>query len=430
MDERFDTVGEFVKFCFELFNISIHHAIYYYEALNDLPHIMAEVIFINENDEKEEVDFWDLDENFLTSEYPDIAKVAAFFFGVSEETILEQDGTITDRFLDRSKGSAFFSTAWDVRARIRGGYFKGKIGRNLGGYLTENWSLNEAMQSEFPVRYDYGTIRERLVAQLKQEDKVVPGLYHKNGTITKLSVHTEHFVSCDNKDFLEAFLYIVKRLDILFHKAIKDGLSEEERQEYDFYVLTLNVRMSVLRTKHAFYRNIILFRDFYKDHHYSDLASYLRFYFWHDDYYQPWRCIEFTKYKDLAQSFFNYVPEAKTEMRKFAMEVRNFKCTYTWSDSPHLTFSEEEEEEDKIDAKYYGYEYIPPENRPLVKDTYYLEKDPDELEDDLVHAKELSKFASPPRQGGIRISNPQGRVYGDNNYTKVLLKYDVVGRLV
>lgn len=430
MEEQFDTVGEFVKFRFELFNISIHHAIYYYEALNDLPHIMDEVVFINENDEKKEVDFWDLDEDFLATEYPDIAKVAAFFFGVSEQEVISQNEHITDRFLEDKETSDFFTTAWDIKDRTRGRYFKGQVGRNLGGVLTERMSLDEATSIGFENRYDYHSVPERLYKTLKEKGNSVPGLFHPGQKILDLKIYTEHFISCECSDFLEAFFHIAEKLEKLFHKAVNSGLTERERQEYDFYVLALNVKMAIIGSKHAFYRNILVFRDFYKEHVYTDLASYLRFDFWHEDFYQPWRCIEFTDCGNLVQRFFDYVPEAKKAMRQFAMEVGYFKCTYTWSDSPHFSGTPEEEAEEKALMELCGMEYVPPEQRRRVPETFYLEKTAAELEDDYKYAKVLSALASPSHQGGVRVANPEGRLYAKKNWTQVLIKYDYKGGLI
>ena len=406
MDKLFDTVPEYVQYLFEEFSIPLHQAIYYYEALNNLPHIMDSVVFYYEDDKDgEEVDFWNLDEGFLITEYPEIAKVAAFFFGVSEQAVLEQDETIGDQFLEDEEISSFFTTAWDVKDRIRGGYFKGLIGRRLG-FLTEGMSLNDALSPggiSFESRYDYADVKDRLLLQLRKDSELVPGLFYEGQELLELTIHTEHFVSYDIEEFINAFLNIVKRVDSLFHKAISEGLTEEERIEYDFYVLTLGIKMIGPGPKYAFYRNIVLYNDYYKDHQYDELTSYLRFDFWHYDYYQPWRCMEFTDDKNLAQKFFDLVPEAKKQMREFAMDVRYFECTYVLS-NPKSLISEDEEE-------------------PTSPEVYYIEKPKEELEDDYDYSVKLATFASPPLKGGIRAVIPKGRKYVEKNFAQLLSKY-------
>ena len=107
-----------------------------------------------------------------------------------------------------------------------------------------------------------------------------------------------------------------------------------------------------------------------------------------------------------------------------------FECTYTWSDSPHFSGTPEEEAEDKALMERYGMEYVPPEQRRRVPETFYLEKTAAELEDDYKYAKVLSALASPPRQGGVCAANPEGRLYAKENWTQAYLKYCPKGGLI
>jgi len=151
--------------------------------------------------------------------------------------------------------------------------------------------------------------------------------------------------------------------------------------------------------------------------------SYLRFDFWHDDYYQPWRSNKFANNKAFAQKYFNYIPEAKKTMREFVMHVLYYKCVYTWSDARFLEFTDEDAYFARQIPQEAGIQFLSPEEMTRIPDTFYLKKTTDELEEDPIYAKKLSSLAGPQHKGCIFISSPEGRLYAKESFLFIMMKY-------
>lgn len=337
--------------------------------------------------------------------------------------VIEQDESVPYRYLNNKNIAPFYEFGREMKSLIRGAYFKKGMSRNLSWILPDDMSLAEASLRGFKSRYNIPSLKSRLLNELKKTDKSCPGTYHPGQHINNLSITTDHFVSFETDAFIQAFTYIADRIEYLFHKALNEGLTQEERTEYDFYILTLNVRMVIMGPRRAFHRNIIIFKEFYKDHPYEDLTSYLRFDFWHDDYYQPWRSNKFANNKAFAQKYFNYIPEAKKTMREFVMHVLYYKCVYTWSDARFLEFTDEDADFARQISQEAGIQFLSPEEMPRIPDTFYLKKTTDELEEDPIYAKKLSSLAGPQHKGGIFISSPEGRLYAKESFPYIMMKY-------
>lgn len=378
-------VVEFIDDLLSSYDLTPNRAIFLYEHNNRIVNPNSPLIFIDYY--KEDPDSWCL--HFL----PELVSSTAYVFGVSEDEIWECNEQV-DVFLKNEDNYTFFGAREQFAFRYLGSHFAGsEDAKALIGLLFGDMSLTELVHSGLPLRYDYSTVPARLYDSLKKVNKEVPGVFHEGEKIVNLNVTTEHFISYPRfREYLLAFLKIARRIEDLFYKQLNSPLSPEEEREYNFYVLALDVRPVVMGSMNATTKVVSSLKSIYKEHHFDEITSYLRFDFWKAHLAEPWRCIEFTEDFDLAQQFFNYVPEAKAHFRNFSFASKHFICEYNWSDSINTSLDGEPERE-----------------------SFAIEKTESELEDDIEYSLRLSRMASPPKLGGIVVKEPEGRVFARNN---------------
>ncbi len=253
----------------------------------------------------------------------------------------------------------------------------------------------------FEERYDYGSVKARLVEKLKEIDTVMPGTFHVGAEITCLSIGTEVFFSFPKcGDMLRSYIQMVDRAGELFFKALKSELPEEEICELDFLASRLEAKDS-LAGMLATYDNVRLLREVYIEENLPGFLSYVRL--WGFESTSPWRCKEFFDDINLAQRFVNIFPRAKAKMREFAVNVRKFACTFVWSDAGPVMYPPEEE---ALDFELFGrYEelYVPIEKRAKETTLIYVDKTADEMFDWEEAAQRLSRAASPALLGGLEL---------------------------
>ena len=81
-------------------------------------------------------------------------------------------------------------------------------------------------------RYDFPSIKERLVQQLKEYNAVMPGAYHEGAEITDLRISTQTMFSFSEcPTMIQSFLDMTDRLQELFYKAIEGELPTDEINE-------------------------------------------------------------------------------------------------------------------------------------------------------------------------------------------------------
>lgn len=381
------SVSEVIEFTIGLlsrYNLTPRRSVFLYEQNSRTKNNVSPLDYIEQY--KEDPHAWC--ERFL----PELVASTAFIFGVSEDAIWECDRQIDD-FINDGDNHAFFDAQEQFAFRYLGSHFAGDTeDKALIGTLVEEMTLTEAIHSGLPVRYDYSTITTRLYDSLKQLNHVVPGVFHDEGRIVNLKVTTEHFISYPElRRYLFAFLKIAHRLEELFYKQLISSLSSEEEREYNFYVLALDVRPVIMGNMNATTKVIDSLKEIYKEHHYDEITSYLRFDFWKAHLAQPWRCIEFTEDPDLAQQFFDYVPEAKGILRNFSFSSQHFTCEYNWSNTPGAA--------------------------AIERESFCIKKTESELENDMEYAARLSRMASPPKLGGIVVKEPAGRLFAREHPT-------------
>ena len=255
-------------------------------------------------------------------------------------------------------------------------------------------------------KYSEQDIIKRLVAELKEIDKYIPGTHHVNADITKLVITTESVFSFPRcKEMVSSYLDMVDRVQQLFFKALKSELDENEINELNFLASWLRAEDLVYPGVLITYPNILMFRDIYNEENYDDFFAYVKFRRYTYGFlsardFVPWRCKEFLEDSELIQRFVNVHPLAKESMREFYMELVNFSCEFTWSDALPIELSEEEELEYRILNNIE-----PGEDLHLAKERthVYVRKNEKELGDCEEYIRNLNRVTSPVSQGGVSI---------------------------
>ena len=323
---------------------------------------------------------------------PELVSSTAYLFSVSENEIWECNEQV-DAFLNNEDNLNFFVKE-QFEFRYMGSHFAGNAEEKaLLGLLFGDMSLTHAVHSGLPVRYDYPSITTRLYDSLKQLNNEIPGIFHEGEKIVNLKITTDHFISFPRlREYLLAFLNIAHRIEELFYKQLHSSLSTEEEREYNFYVLAMDIRPVIMSSMNATTRVVDSLKEVFKNHPFDEITSYLRFDFWKAYLAAPWRCIEFTEDFNLAQQFFNYIPEAKGYLREFSFSSQHFTCEYSWTDS-HTSL---------------------PDN-DLERESFCIKKTESELENDMEYAARLSRMAARSKMGGIVAKEPAGRLFARAN---------------
>ena len=119
------------------------------------------------------------------------------------------------------------------------------------GYYDKNFDTTRLMEVIFDEdlsdcyrrKYDYEDVKKRLVVQLKEYDKTIPGTYHAGARMRNLHIYTGTF--CHYKDMdklIKTFFRMVERAEELFFKALDNGLETDEIKEYNIIVSLLGMQ--------------------------------------------------------------------------------------------------------------------------------------------------------------------------------------------
>jgi len=259
-------------------------------------------------------------------------------------------------------------------------------------------------------RYNYQAIKKRMIAQLKEIDKIMPGTYHENAQITNLEISTEFFMSFPEcSDMIRSFVEMVDRLKELFFKALKEELTTDEEKEMNFLASWLIAKDVVTPRDLITYKTVRIYREVYLKENLSDFYSYAKIERFVGS--APWRCMEFFNDPDLVQKFVEIFPQAKREMIQFTMDVTKFSCTFVWSDAGPVVFSPEEEEELHEFNMAIGEEDTPLEERAREKTHIYVDKTRSEIYGWEQAIKRLKKAASPESKGGVVLPKKEKYPY-------------------
>lgn len=251
-------------------------------------------------------------------------------------------------------------------------------------------------------RYDIKTIKERLVEQLKAIDEYIPGTYHDGAEITDLRIATQTLFSFPQcTEMLRSFLDIIERIKELFFLAIKQDLAEEEANELNFLVSWTEAVDIVTPSTMITYDTICAYRDIYIKEGHSDFFAYAKFKGFIRT--NPWRCQEFFDDPELVKKLVHTFPQAKGEMRKFALELTKFECDFVWSDAQPIQYSEDEEKELEYLDQLFGVRHVPVEERPKARTQIYVDKNLSEVYGWGRYIDILKQMSGPVAKGGLDI---------------------------
>lgn len=251
-------------------------------------------------------------------------------------------------------------------------------------------------------RYDFTSIKERLIWQLKEYDAVMPGVYHEGAEITDLRISTQTMLSFPECPIMiESFLDMTDRLQELFYKAIESELPTDEINEMNFLASWLRACDIVTSDTLITYDNVRCYHEIYKEENLDDFFEYAKIKAFVDS--NPWRCQEFFSDAALLQRFVTVFPQAKAKMREFGMELTNFSCEFVWSDAKLIQYSDEEEHEMAAVDQICGLKTISVEERAKERTYIYVNKNRSELYGWGNYIKTLKKTCGPVSKGGIEV---------------------------
>ena len=402
----------FIKTCCNKLGLSLENYFYsfMYEDEDDID---------NENGEWVEMPWTDQSGNL----YPVIIPFASEILGVSEEDILACNEKALQKWF--AKYPYFEYLLPYMTARDRSFY-------NSDAYDTRRlltFLFNEKINIPCPPRFNYQDVKTRLVEQLKDLNKTIPGTYHEGATITQLQIYTETIFHFDLiTKMANSFLTMVDRAIHLFLKAVKEDLVDEELHEYNLLVSVLGLRDRYYVGRYLYHSELIKARELYVSTNEDNIRNSIVFE--RGRVFKPWYCAEFIEDKDLVKRYLSAIPEAKGEMREFAVGVTQFDCRFTWSDAQPVWLSPEDEAEmDSID-EMFGDSPIKPEERAKERCNIYVPKNEEELDGLAGAAGKLLDYCRPERLGGLECKMPEysasdsfshlqfllGRVRRNNNY--------------
>lgn len=324
-------------------------------------------------------------------------KRISIHFGVTTEEIENTDKAAATRYWDKYP---FFSLYHQYRHLWNWNQQYKDPEPTAGEYLL-NAILGDNNGIPVRIRYDISSVKERLIEQLKEYDKVFPGTYHAGAEITDLKISTQTIFSFPKcPDMLRSFLEMVKRYKELFIKAVEQDLHEDEVNELNFLASWLAVKDRVHTGTQMTYDNILRFREIYRK---ENLQNFYDFVVVKAPFFDccPWRCREFFDDISLVQEYVDVYPLAKSKMRQFGMELTKFSCDFVWSDAKPVMFSEEEEQELADFEDICGMEHVPIEKRAKERTRIFVDKNRSEIYGWGSYIKVLKKAYGPVSRGGV-----------------------------
>lgn len=272
-------------------------------------------------------------------------------------------------------------------------------------------------------RYHNGHLKERLLDLLRSYDSVIPGCYHKDADIAKLSVRTNNFTTFESiKDLTESYLSMVDRARELFYKLWDQELSEQEKCEYNFLVSVLGMRDIAHRKQPIYYETARKFVPVYKQESFNEYSSYI---IYRGAEMPPvWTCKEFYDYPELVERVVYEFPKVKAEIGRMAMWSQNFLCSFAWTDEPYPTVDVIDEEYLLGVARDFGEE-IPSQYHHI-----YVPKSKEEIGDDAKYIDYCKKLAAPASKGGLKLPTREVRYTMENGREltkRIVARFQLLG---
>lgn len=335
-------------------------------------------------------------------------------FGLTKDEILNTDAEAAKRYWNKYP---FFRLFSDYMAKWKWNQqFKDPMPSAEELLFNAIFADNKGIPAQ--VRYDIKSVKERLLEQLRAIDEYVPGTYHANAEITDLKVATQTLFSFPQcTEMLRAFLEITERIQELFFRAIKEELSEDEANEMNFLVSWTEAVDVAAPNTIITYDTVRLYRNVYIEEGYDDFFAYVKFKRFIGT--NPWRCQEFFDDPELVKKLVFTFPQAKGEMRKFALELTKFECDFLWSDAQPIQYSEEEEKELEQIDNMLGARHIPAEERPKVRTQVYVDKNRSETYGWGKYISILKKMSGPVSKGGLEIPDRSHLLDLNNSFKRI-----------
>lgn len=261
--------------------------------------------------------------------------------------------------------------------------------------------FGEKCASEYPLRYNKVSVKNRLIEKLKDINLYIPNTFHEGADIENLQIITQQFYSYPQIATMAlSFFEMFERMKYLFYRA-KDNsvftLKQDEIDEYNFLVSVFGVRDKA-STADLYYDNIVKLRKVYKQEEYKDFFSYVRI-SPVLGFATPWMCKEFTERKELFQMYVNIYPEQLPKIRAAAMHISKFECVFNWSDAQPVDINSDDDflnlnDDDLLKTAKQMQDY---------HRTVYIDKTADELDGDDKFAERLTYLIGVPSMGGITM---------------------------
>ena len=262
-------------------------------------------------------------------------------------------------------------------------------------------------------RYDMNDVMHRVVMQLQEIDKVMPGTYHKNAEPIDITIYYSNFCHYHEMEtLLSSFFNMFENFETLFYAALEHDLRNEQIMEYNFLVSVLGIKDIAYPKGYLYYDRLVKCRELFKKEKQENIFGYIRLETRRN--FAPWRCAEFVNDSELVQKYVNLFPFAKNEMREFAMSVLKFKCDFAWSDAKPMMFTPEDEEAIREIDELLDQESLSLEERAKERTVVYVDKNKKELQKDEKYAKKLKKLSSPARIGGVKAPQRVTHCYDIN----------------
>lgn len=260
-----------------------------------------------------------------------------------------------------------------------------------------------------PVKYDLRQIQQRLTEKLKELDESLPGTYHEEAEIQDLKIGISNFCHYPKMEkLIDSYLQMIERAGELFFKALEEDLCEEEINEYNIIVSVIGIKDFVCPVKgNLYYDNLVRCRDIYKRENLPNFYDYITFSPSRSPV--PWRCAEFVENKDLVQRYINYHPNDKRYMREFAMQTKQFKCDFVWSDAKPVQL----DDDDDMFGDDFDDIFGKPTKPALERTVVFVPKTPEELGDNEKYADILLQLCGSEKMGGIVLPPYRNKVDGE-----------------
>ncbi len=350
-DNIYDFYEYFVRIIFEKYNIN------YSFFFDDT----EEESFVTENDFGEFA-------NCRLSSDPHYISKAAEILGTTYEAIIELDTDQIYKYYDKYP------------------YFK------LLPLAMEAYNREWKLQHDNDI--DMSEITSRLIDTAKRFDDFIPGTFHPNAKIERLSITTHVIADFDQaKELWTSYLEMVDNAQKLFFKILHDEpISKDEIMEYNFLVSVLNIHDAVLPNCFLHYSSLVKLRPVYLEYGYTEFYSFAKIKMgpFSNFAIRPWDFTATASDKDIIQRYINIHPVCngdltKEYIRKKVMEVKNYHCCFQWSDAMPLDPYDKDMKE--------------------IKETteLYLPKEPNVTTRYAKSCEKLSALISPSNQGGISM---------------------------